>query len=52
MNDEPTIPDGWQLVEYTAPDAVIIELPNPTLNIRADNEDSFQGPVPELGVGN
>ncbi|NNE18835.1 MAG: hypothetical protein HKN10_10200 [Myxococcales bacterium] len=51
-NDEPTIPDGWQLVEYTAPDAVIIELPNPTLNIRADNEDSFQGPVPELGVGN
>ena len=51
-SDEPTIPDGWELLEYTTPDELTIQLPNPTLNIRAENEDSFQGPVPELGVGN
>ena len=50
-SDEPTIPDGWELVEYTTPDELTIQLPNPTRNIRADNEDSFQGPVPELGIG-
>lgn len=51
-SDEPTIPDGWDLLEYTRPDELTIQLPNPTLNIRADNEDSFQGPVPVLSVGN
>jgi hypothetical protein len=50
-SDEPTIPDSWELVEYTTPDELTIQLPNPTLNIRADNEDSFQGPIPELDVG-
>ena len=50
-SDEPTIPDGWELLEYTTPDELTIQLPNPTRNIRADNEDSFQGPVPELGSG-
>jgi len=47
-NDNPTIPDGWQLVEYVTPEKLVIQLPNPTDNIRADNEDSFQGPVTEL----
>lgn len=51
-SDEPTLPDGWQLVEYVTPDELTIQLPNPTLNIRADNEDSFQGPVEGLDVGN
>ena len=51
-SDEPTIPDSWQLIEYTIEEELIIQLPNPTLNIRADNEDSFQGPVTELDVGN
>ena len=47
-SDTPTMPDGWQVVEYTLEDELVLQLPNPTLNIRADNEDSFQGPVPEL----
>ncbi|MEM9717793.1 MAG: hypothetical protein AAGA10_01000, partial [Bacteroidota bacterium] len=47
MSDTPTIPDTWQLVEEILSEDLIIPLPNPTLNIRADNEDSFQGPIPE-----
>ena len=49
-SDTPTIPEGWQLVEHTLDEELVIQLPNPTLNIRADNEDSFQGPVPELAA--
>ncbi|MEO1617144.1 MAG: alpha/beta hydrolase [Planctomycetota bacterium] len=47
-SDVPTIPEGWQLVEYTTNEELIVQLPDPTINIRADNEDSFQGPIPEL----
>ncbi len=47
-SDTSTIPDGWQIVEHTLDEELVVQLPNPTLNIRADNEDSFQGPVPEL----
>ncbi|MGF1580710.1 MAG: haloalkane dehalogenase [Gemmataceae bacterium] len=47
-SDTPTIPEGWELVEYTLTEELVVQLPNPTTNIRADNEDSFQGPVPEL----
>ena len=49
--EQPTIPDGWQLLEHVTQEELTFELPNPTLNIRADNEDSFQGPVAELDVG-
>jgi hypothetical protein len=49
-SDTPTIPTGWELVEYTTPEELTFQLPAETLVIRADNEDSFQGPVPELQV--
>jgi hypothetical protein len=48
--DEPTIPGDWKLVEHVIQEELTIELPNPTLNIRADNEDSFQGPIPPLAI--
>ncbi|MEO0338037.1 MAG: haloalkane dehalogenase, partial [Bacteroidota bacterium] len=41
----PTIPNTWQEIEVTLTEDLILQLPNPTLNIRADNEDSYQGPV-------
>ncbi len=44
----PTLPDGWQIVEHVTEQEVIFDLPNPTVNIRCDNEDSFQGPVTGL----
>jgi hypothetical protein len=47
-SDTPTIPAGWDLVEYTTPNELVFQLPAETLVIRADNEDSFQGPVLEL----
>jgi pimeloyl-ACP methyl ester carboxylesterase len=50
-SDDPTIPEGWQLVERELSEALTLELPNPTLNIRADNQDSFQGPVSVLPPG-
>jgi len=46
--DTPTIPPDWQLVEHVTTEELVIQLPNPTLNIRADNEDSFQGPVTDF----
>ena len=50
-SDVPTIPDSWQYLEYVISEELVIQLPNETLNIRADNEDSFQGPVAELDLG-
>ena len=47
-SDNPTIPDLWRIEEYTAPDTLIIELFDENLVIRTDNEDSFQGPEPQL----
>jgi hypothetical protein len=49
--EEPTIPNGWQILEYVTPNELIFQLPNPTENIRADNEDSFQGPLDESVLG-
>jgi len=43
--DDPAIPDTWNLIQEVISEEMNIQLPNPTLNIRADNEDSFQGPV-------
>lgn len=45
MSEFPTIPSGWQLVREVTTEKLTIQLPNPTTNIRADNEDSFQGPI-------
>ncbi len=46
--DDPTLPTGWEIVEIDVPDGYTTMLPVPTLVIRTDNEDSFQGPVTEL----
>ena len=48
QSDAPSLPDDWQLVEYTTPDELVILLAEQNLVIRTDNQDSFQGPVPEL----
>jgi pimeloyl-ACP methyl ester carboxylesterase len=50
VSDTPTLPDGWRLVAHVTPEQLTIFLPNPTLNIRADNQDSFQGPVEISGL--
>ncbi len=39
---------GWSLVEHTFTEIYITRLPNPTINIQADNRDSFQGPVTDI----
>jgi hypothetical protein len=44
-SDEPSVPDTWQTGDYITPEDLTFTLPNPTLNIRLDNEDSFQGPI-------
>jgi hypothetical protein len=50
--DDPTLPTGWEIVEIDVPDdpwnPPTTMLPTPTLVIRTDNEDSFQGPVSGL----
>jgi hypothetical protein len=48
VSDEPTIPNLWRLEEYIAPQELVIELFEENLVIRTDNQDSFQGPLPEL----
>ena len=48
VSDEPSIPNLWRLEEYTTPEKLVIELFEESQVIRTDNEDSFQGPVPEL----
>ena len=47
-SDEPTLPTGWEIVEIDVPDGYSTQLPDETLVIRTDNEDSFQGPVIDL----
>jgi hypothetical protein len=42
----PIIPDSWKIEERIIDYNLTLDLPNPTLNIRAENnQDSFQGPV-------
>ena len=48
VTDVPAIPDDWQLVEYVATSTLRIALFEGDLVISTDNEDSFQGPVPEF----
>lgn len=49
-SDEAKIPDSWRLVEYTKPDRMVIQLFGGNVVIRTSNQDSFQGPVPELSA--
>jgi hypothetical protein len=43
--DVPRLPEGWRLIDYKTNEALEIQLPAEVLVIRADNQDSFQGPV-------
>lgn len=44
-SETPTLPEGWSIREQVIDEPLELTLPNPTLNIRTDNQDSFQGPV-------
>lgn len=46
--EDPSIPMGWRLETLTLEEPLRMILPEYTTVIRADNEDSFQGPVAEL----
>jgi hypothetical protein len=44
--DIPLIPDNWKIEERLTSEKLTLILPNPTLNIRAENnQDSWQGPI-------
>jgi len=45
-----TLPSGWRQFDYVTPDDLVTTLPNPTLVIRTNIRDSFQGPVAGLDV--
>ena len=49
--DWPTIPGDWRKVVCVTPEELTLPLPDEILNIRCDNEDSFQGPIPALDLG-
>lgn len=44
-SEESPLPEGWKMRQVTIQEELTFDLPNPTLNIRTSNEDSFQGPV-------
>ncbi|MBR9803772.1 alpha/beta fold hydrolase [bacterium] len=43
--EEPTLPEKWRLIEHTLDRPMEFKLTGETTVIRADNQDSFQGPV-------
>ncbi len=43
--EQPVVPEGWRLVEHKLDRCVEFRLTGKTTVIRADNQDSFQGPV-------
>jgi hypothetical protein len=46
VTDIPIIPETWQIEERVINENLTFDLPNPTLNIRAENnQDSWQGPI-------
>jgi hypothetical protein len=49
-SDTHPLPTGWKLSKYLTKAKLEIKLPNPILNIRAKNEDSYQGPIPKLNL--
>jgi hypothetical protein len=50
ITDESPIPAGWRVVDHTFAEDYTTRLPNPTLNIRVQNQDSYQGPVTGLEI--
>ncbi len=46
--DEFDLPEGWLLTEIVAEEELVFDLFEGNLVIRTSNEDSFQGPIPEL----
>ena len=50
-SDDPTLPSDWTLSEVVTAAELTFALPNPTTNLRCDNEDSFQGPVSAETLG-
>jgi len=46
ITDESTLPADWQIRDTLLAAEWALSLPTPTFNIRSDNEDSFQGPLP------
>lgn len=45
--DTPNLPIGWSITDYDLTADLTVELFDVVDNIRADNEDSFQGPLPQ-----
>ena len=45
-SDTPTMPSGWTLEVIALEEDLLLQLPLHTTVVRADNEDSFQGPLP------
>jgi len=43
--EKPTLPEKWRLIEHTLDRPMEFKLTGETTVIRADNQDSFQGPV-------
>ena len=43
--ESPRVPSTWRVGQYQTIEAMTLTLPNPTLNIRLDNKDSYQGPI-------
>ncbi|MEL7500762.1 MAG: alpha/beta fold hydrolase [Planctomycetota bacterium] len=50
--EQPVVPEGWHLVEHKLDRRVEFRLTDKTTVIRADNQDSFQGPVEFAGFKN
>jgi pimeloyl-ACP methyl ester carboxylesterase len=48
--DDPTVPEGWAIVELVVSDGFTARLDGETTVIRMDNEDSYQGPVTGLDM--
>ena len=44
------VPTGWDRVDHVTQSDLVLQLPNPTLVIRAQNQDSFQGPVSGIDI--
>jgi hypothetical protein len=46
-SDTFTIPQGWKLTNHELKEELQVELSGTVSNIRTDNEDSYQGPIPD-----
>ena len=48
--DVPTVPAGWTLDAFEPDETFVVVLTPPTVVLRTDNQDAFQGPVDLDGV--